>query len=431
MLVQDDLVITHLGPCAFESPLKRRAIQGFCDDRRILAETRLAPGAITASSVAFEEAGPRARLFFDPAQTTAAIVTCGGLSPGLNNVIRSVFLELHHNYGVPRVLGIRNGYQGLNPAEGLPPIELTPDRVEPIHNFGGTMLGSSRGPQDPGIIAQFLIDQKIDILFCVGGDGTQRGAHLIAQELLRRRLPKAVVGIPKTIDNDIAFVATSFGYNTALEKAAEVIEAAHVEAIGAPNGIGLVKLMGRHAGFIAAGAAVASQDANFVLVPEVPFPLDGFLQALDARIRRRGHALIVVAEGAGQHLIDQAATACDASGNVKMLDIGPFLADRIKAHFQQAKLPVNLKYLDPSYLIRSIRANASDCLLCDWMGRYAVHAGMAGKTDVMIGYWSHEMVHVPIGLAIRHERHMELDSDLWLAVMLTTGQPNWPIPPAR
>ncbi len=425
---QDDFDITHLGPCRLPSPLRNRKQVGFCDDSRILYQSRLQAGDETLSGLSFEEAGPRQHIFFDPAQTTAAIVTCGGLSPGLNNVIRSAFLELHHNYQVQRVLGIRNGFQGLNPSAGLLPVELTCEFVEPIHNFGGTILGSSRGPQEAAVVTQFLIDHKIDILFCIGGDGTQRGAHQIAEELQRQGLPKAVVGIPKTIDNDINYVFTSFGYNTALEKAAEVINAAHVEARGAPNGIGLVKLMGRHAGFIAAGAAVASQDANFVLVPEVRFPLDGsggFLDALLQRIKRRGHALVVVAEGAGQDLFSEKDEVRDLSGNLKSLDIGTFLIDHIKAFFQTHGVPINLKYLDPSYLIRSIPANASDRILCDWMARYAVHAGMTGKTDVMIGFWNHDLIHVPIGTAIAEDRKLPLDSDLWGAVLGSTGQPSW------
>lgn len=428
MLTQAELAITQLGECRFRSPLEGRGPVRFCDQARVLFRTKYVHDEADLDPVGFEEAGPRSRLFFDPAQTTAAIVTCGGLSPGLNNVIRSAFLELYHNYGVRRVLGIRNGYEGLNPVEGEPPIELTCEAVEPIHNVGGTMLGSSRGPQDPGVVARFLVERGIDILFCVGGDGTQRGAHAIAEELLRQGLPKAVIGIPKTIDNDIPFVWTSFGYNTALEKAAEVIQAAHVEAKGAPNGIGLVKLMGRHAGFIAAGAAVAAQDANMVLVPEVRFPLegpDGLLSLLERRLETRKHALVVAAEGAGQDLFDASAAECDASGNPRFQDIGLYLVDRIKRHFRQRGTPINLKYMDPSYLIRAIPANASDRLLCDWMARYAVHAGMAGKTDVMIGHWNEELVHVPIAASTTRTRRIDLDGDLWGSVLMSTGQPSW------
>ena len=378
--------------------------------------------------LSFEEAGPREAIFFDPERTTAAVVTCGGLSPGLNNVVRSVYSELAYNYLVPRVLGVRNGYMGLNPESGLRLVELNSAFLEHIHYLGGTVLGSSRGNQDPAVIVDTLERERIDILFCVGGDGTQRGASAIYQEITRRNLRKAVVGIPKTIDNDIEFVFTSFGYNTALEKAEEVLRGAHVEARCAPNGIGLVKLMGRHAGFIAAGAALASQDANFVLVPEVPFRLEGesgFLAALERRILAKGHALVVVAEGAGQELFQGKEARRDASGNLLHEDIGTFLRDSILHHFKSRGIPVNLKYIDPSYYIRSVPANTMDRILSDQMARMAVHAGMAGKTDVLIGSWCNELIHVPICTTVARVRRMDTTSDLWTAVMRSTGQPVW------
>jgi 6-phosphofructokinase 1 len=307
MVEQSDLRVASLGACAYGSPLaEAKRVEFVSEATRVLQRHEVEPDA-GGSDLSFEKAGPRERIFFLPSGTTAALVTCGGLSPGLNNVIRSAFLELTHNYGVRRVLGIREGFRGLNPASGLEPIEITPEFVHDINDLGGTVLASSRGPQDPAVIVDTLEKQRIDILLCIGGDGTQRAAHAIHQEIHRRGLPRAVVGIPKTIDNDIPYVWMTFGYATALEKAAEVLRAAHIEALGAPNCIGLVKVMGRDAGFIAAGAAVASQEANFVLVPEVPFPLegdDGFLAALERRIQQRGHALVVVAEGAGQHLFE-------------------------------------------------------------------------------------------------------------------------------
>jgi 6-phosphofructokinase 1 len=428
MPTQRDLLVPTLGPCRFESPLlaKRRT---FADESiRVRVIRHIGGDAPEADDLSFEEAGPRRQLFFDPAQTTAAFVTCGGLSPGLNNVVRSGFLELTHNYGVRRVLGIRNGYAGLNPDSGLEPTFMTERFVRNIHHIGGTVLGSSRGAQEPAIVVDFLEAKQIDILFCIGGDGTQRGAHAIQEEITRRGLPKAVVGIPKTIDNDVPYVELSFGYLTALEVASEVLRGAHVEAVGARNGIGLVKLMGRAAGFIAAGAALASQEANFVLVPEIPFPLEGeggLLEFLERRILTRGHALIVVAEGAGQHLLSGGDVDKDASGNVRYEDIGVFLRDRIKRHFAERKLELNMKYIDPSYAIRSVPANAWDRILTDRMARAAVHAAMAGKTDALIGYWNQELVHVPISTAVAEKKQMPLESDLWNAVLATTGQPDW------
>jgi 6-phosphofructokinase 1 len=429
MPTQKELMIADLGERAYESPLARTRDSGFVDDRTRVRYAIEFGERELADELSFEKAGARQRIFFDPALTTAALVTCGGLSPGLNNVIRSASHELAANYGVRRVLGIPNGYRGLNPEFGLEPIELTKQRVEDIHYLGGTVLGSSRGGQDPAVMVDYLVERGIDMLFCVGGDGTQRGAHAICEELRKRHLEKVVVGIPKTIDNDIPFVQMSFGYATALEKAAEVIRGAHVEARGAPNGIAVVKLMGRDSGFIAAGAALVSHETDYVLVPEVPFPLEGesgFLATLERRMLEREHAVIVVAEGAGQHLFEGAERRRDESGNVLHEDIGLFLTDRIRDHFAKRDIPINLKYLDPSYLIRSIPANAWDCFLSEQMARSAVHAAMAGKTDLMIGFWHHALIHVPIEVVVaERRRHLDPDGDLWTAVLSATSQPDW------
>ena len=427
MRTAQDFVIKTLGECRFESPLPRGKRLFVTDDRRILLEDELGADEAVHEGLSLQRAGPRRKIFFDPPSTTVAIVTCGGLSPGLNNVIRSVYYDLAHNYKVQRVLGIRDGYRGLNPAEGRPPVVLDAQFVHDIHNLGGTVLGSSRGGQDPAVMVDYLESEGIDVLLCVGGDGTQRGAHGIAAEVEQRGLKKAVVGIPKTIDNDIPFVWMSFGFASAVEAGQQVVKGAHVEALGAPNGVGLVKLMGRNAGFIAAGAAVSSQEANFVLVPEVPFPLEGdggFLAALERRVVDRGHALVIVAEGAGQHLFEETGER-DASGNVRYVDIGVFLRDRIKEHFEEKGLELNLKYIDPSYVVRSCPANAWDRILSDRMARMAVHAGMAGKTDLLIGYHHQSLIHVPIGTAVAHTRQLALNSDLWQAVIGCTGQPHW------
>jgi 6-phosphofructokinase 1 len=429
-----DLIVPTLGPATIPSPLRLSTVQGdgmgdfVPDEARVLHQIETGPGRPPPSDLSMELAGPRERIFFDPQQCKAAIVTCGGLCPGLNNVIRSAFLQLHHRYGVPTVLGIRYGYQGLNPAKGPPPLRLTPEYVERIHNLGGTVLRSSRGPEEAAVIVDYLQSEGINLLFCLGGDGTQRGTHAIALEALRRGARIAVVGVPKTIDNDLSFVSRSFGYGTALEKAREAINCAHTEARDAPNGIGLVKLMGRHAGFIAAGAALASQEANFVLIPEVRFPLEGpggFLDALRKRIAARQHAVIVVAEGAGQHLFDCESGECDASGNRKLLDIGVFLRDKISHYFKAAGIPINIKYIDPSYIIRSVPANSDDSLLCDAMARHAVHAALAGKTDVLIGMEHGQFLHMPICTAVARRKQLSPESELWLRVIESTGQPAW------
>lgn len=432
MLNPIQLLAPSLGPRRFKSPLRLSAVPGdglgdfTPDGARLLYRADFVTGEDIRLDLSFEKAGPREWIYFDPARTVAAIVTCGGLCPGLNNVIRSVFLQLHHNYGVASVLGIRYGYAGLNPARGVPPVRLTPESVESIHKLGGTMLGTSRGPEDPRVMVDFLESQGVNLLFAVGGDGTQRGAHAVAEEAGRRRLDLAVVGIPKTIDNDLPYVWESFGYKTALEKASEVLDCAHAEARGVRNGISLVKLMGRYSGSIAAGATLASQEVNFTLVPEVPFSLtgeNGFLAHLKRRILNRGHAVIVVAEGAGQELVATGEIERDASGNVKLHDIGPWLRQAIADYFAAEGIPTVVRYFDPSYMIRSVPANTDDSLLCDRLGRNAVHAAMAGKTDVLMGMWYNSFIHVPISLATSERKLLRPESEVWRAVLASTGQP--------
>ena len=425
------LSVAKLGAPRHESPLTRRSGAGFvADATRIRWDVELTEGVPSSDAeLSFEKAGPRPRIFFDPAQTTVALLTSGGLSPGLNNVIRSAHQELSENYGVRRVLGIRNGYSGLDPKTGLEPIELTKTFVEDIPYIGGSVLGTWRGALDPALAADFLDQHEIDVLLCVGGDGTQRGAHAIAQELGRRGRDKSVVGVPKTIDNDIPFVQMSFGYATALERAAEIVRGAHVEARGVARGVAVVKLMGRDAGFIAAAASVVSHEADYVLVPEVPFPLDGeggFLEDLERRVARRDHAVVVVAEGAGQHLVETGEVRRDASGNVLHEDVGPFLCDHIRKHFAGRDTPVTIKYLDPGYVIRSVAANAWDCFLCDQMARDAVHCAMSGRTDVMIGLRHQLLIHVPLAAAATAPpKRLDPSGELWMAVLAATGQPNW------
>ena len=404
-----------LGKARFAS----KATHTISDDVRI--PERIEVGS--EPGLQFELAGPRAKLFFDPKQTRAGIVTCGGLCPGLNNVIRSLFLELHYGYCVAEVLGFRNGYGGLDPAQGAEPVTITPEFVESIHRKGGSILGTSRGPVDIGKAVDNLIARNVNILFTVGGDGTQRGANDLYQEARRRGHALSVVGVPKTIDNDVGFVSRTFGYLTAVEEAVGVLDCAHTEACSVPGGIGLVKLMGRHAGFLTSGAVVASQDVNFALIPEVPFHLETFLAELKKRMLMKSHAVIAVAEGAGQDLLKADASERDASGNVKLKDIGPFLCDQIKSYFKRAGIPVVIRYFDPSYQIRSRPANSEDALLCDLFARHAVHAAMAGKTGVVIGFLHERFIHVPIELLARHSKRLDPASGWWRSVLAATGQP--------
>ncbi|MEW5724512.1 MAG: ATP-dependent 6-phosphofructokinase [Thermodesulfobacteriota bacterium] len=376
--------------------------------------------------LSFEAAGPRRKIYFDPVKVKAAVLTAGGLCPGLNDVIRSITLTLHFLYGVRNIFGVRHGYQGLIPRFGHSLVELSPEVVSDIHEFGGSVLSSSRGLYSVEEIVDSLERLNISMLFTIGGDGTLRGAHLVAEEIKKRGLKIALVGVPKTIDNDINLVSRSFGFETAVDTAAKVIRSAHTEALGAPNGLGVVKLMGRESGFISATAALAQGEANFVLIPESDFDLDGqggLLEALEERLGKRGHAVIVVAEGAGQKFFDDRPEAYDPSGNRRLGDIGVYLCDRIKEHFKKKDLEINLKYMDPSYLIRSQPANASDRVYCGFLGQKAVHAAMAGKTDLLIGQWNNTYVHVPIPAAVASRKKVKLGGVLWRSVIEATGQP--------
>lgn len=421
--------ITHLGPCIYSSPIHQ--IGGveapFKEDHldRVLYDSSLRGLEAPDRAMSFEEAGPREQLFFDPAKTTVGIVTCGGLCPGLNDIIRGIVNQCHRQYGVSRTLGFRYGYEGLVQRYGHTPLNLRPDSVAQIHTFGGTILGSSRGQQPVSEMVDTLEDMGIDILFVIGGDGTLRGASALVAEIAKRGLRKVVVGIPKTIDNDIMFLDKSFGFETAFAEAVNAVKCAYTEACGAVNGVGLLKLMGRDSGFIACFAALAGSNVDYVLIPEVPFTLEGtggLLESLRYRLAKRGQAVIVVAEGAGQNLL-QTDGSTDASGNMRYGDIGFFLKDQINAFFKSRCMEVNLKYIDPSYIVRSVPANAQDNVYCSRLAHAAVHAAMAGKTDMLVGRWHGAFVHLPLAMVTRGRRKVDPNGELWHAVLESTGQP--------
>ncbi|MDD2219108.1 MAG: ATP-dependent 6-phosphofructokinase [Desulfoplanes sp.] len=377
--------------------------------------------------IPFEEAGPRDKVYFDPPKTKCALVTCGGLCPGLNDVIRAIVMEAHHHYNVASTIGIRYGLQGFIPSYGHDIMELTPKNVTAIHEFGGTILSSSRGPQAPEEIVDALERMNINILFMIGGDGTMKAARNIHQCIKKRNLKISIIGIPKTIDNDIHFVPKSFGFDSAVAKATEAIRCAHVEAQGAPYGIGIVKLMGRESGFIAAEATLALKDVNFVLIPEEPFELqgeNGFLQALERRLITRKHAVVVIAEGAGQNLCNGSKKK-DASGNPVLGDICDIMRTEIKNYFQAKDIPITLKYIDPSYIIRSIPANAHDRVYCGFLGQHAVHAGMAGKTNMVVTRLQDRYVYIPLDLVTQKRRRLNTQSMYWRSVLESTGQPQF------
>lgn len=427
---QQDLVITNLGNREIPSPLGLRHFTP--DNSRVLHDIvfyEKGDDTTGPPPVGFEKSGSREHIYFDPAKTKAAVVTCGGLCPGLNNVLRHLYYTLNAAYGVPEIWGIRHGFKGLVSKEpSLAPILLTSDLVESVHHQGGTMLGTSRGPQEPSEMVDRLVAMGVNIFFVIGGDGSQRGAHAIAQEALRRGIDLSVIGIPKTIDNDIRFCFRTFGFMSAVAEAERVIDRAHVEAKSVERGVGLVKLMGREAGFIAAASTIASGEVNFTLVPEQEIELEGeqgFLARLGRRLDARGHAIIVIAEGAGQSMLTNDENATDKSGNKKLGDIGQFLKERIVSHFNEVDQPIGMKYFDPSYYIRSVHAGAFDSLLTERYARHAAHAAMAGKTDMLVGNWNGRVVHVPLTATTGHRRHLSIDSEMWSAVLATTQQETW------
>lgn len=431
-----ELTVRSLGACRVTSPLlpllgERPTTQHYIDEAdKVLFDDTVA--MISSRKVAlddlpsFEAAGPRRKLYFDPSKTRVGIVTCGGLCPGLNNVIRGLVTELTTHYGVTRIFGFRNGYQGFIARYGYDVLDLTAERVATIGEDGGTILGTSRGQQDPEEIVDCLSRMNISILFVIGGDGTLRGAREIARVAGERGEKIAVVGIPKTIDNDIPFIDQSFGFQTAFAKASESIQAAHAEATSSPGGVGVVRLMGRHSGFIACYASLAKSEADVVLIPEIPFALDGdggLLSYLRRRVQEHGHVVLVVAEGAGQEMAGIGDSGTDASGNRRLHDVGQVLCRRITEDFETAGLELNLKYIDPSYVIRSVPANPYDSVYCIRLAHAAVHAAMAGRTEMVVGRWRRRFIHIPIPLAISHRNQVDPSGDLWMSVLEATGQP--------
>jgi 6-phosphofructokinase 1 len=421
--------IATLGPCQVNSPVRNRAFVGLNERCALTSDVAsLMPFATAGGPVpSFEKAGPHARIFHDQAWSRAAILTAGGLCPGLNHVIKGLVEILATEYNVRTIYGIRYGYRGLVAQHGCSPILLDPDSVDAIHERGGTILGSSRGNQQVSEMVETLTRMNINLLFCIGGDGTLRGARAIAEECLRRKLAISVVGVPKTIDNDLNFIGNSFGFATAVAETSAIIQSAHMEAKGAYNGIGLVKLMGRDSGFIAASAALANPIVNFCLIPESPFTLEGPGGLFPALARRfavgKDHVVLVVAEGAGQELIAAEAERRDASGNVLKKDIGELLRQAIPAYFATRQTEVSMKYFDPSYSIRSVPAKGTDAIHCYLLARNAVHAAMAGRTNCVVGN-QHGATYslVPIELATMERQKVDLDGDLWKAVLDATGQ---------
>ncbi|KAK2952091.1 pyrophosphate:fructose 6-phosphate phosphotransferase [Blattamonas nauphoetae] len=412
-----DFQIPTLGECTFPTPPTRSEI--ISENERILYQSRFSDPSKLNPSLAFEVAGLRDHMFFDPHDINVGIVTCGGLCPGLNDVIRAITYS-SLGYGVKKVYGFKFGYRGLS-RQGRSYILLDTKNVNTIHYIGGSFLGSSRGPVPPEEMIETLKLLKISVLFTIGGDGTQRGAKFLQDKITEMGEKISVIGIPKTIDNDILYVDKTFGFDTAVEKAREAIICAHVEAKSAPHGLSIVKLMGRDSGFISAKATLASGDVNICLIPEEPFTLEALFKAVESRLLRQNHCVIVVAEGAGAELMAKIQPPVkDASGNLKGGDIGVFLKEQIQAHFKKLDMECTTRYIDPSYTIRACQPNASDAAFCEELGNKAVNSALSGKTGCIVGFWNQQFTLVPFSLITRGRKMVQLDEHMWCTVKAMT-----------
>ncbi|MBI9099048.1 MAG: ATP-dependent 6-phosphofructokinase [Spirochaetaceae bacterium] len=430
-----DFSISSLGKCTIQSPMpysssdESGGARFVGDDEYVLSSNTMniqEMNTLLKNEILLEKAGPREKIYFNPNHIHAGIVTCGGLCPGLNDVIRAVVRTLWYRYGVKRISGIRMGYKGFLPEYNLPLKELNPTIVDHIHNMGGSILGSSRGGSDTVRIVDAMERMNLNILFTIGGDGTQRGALALTEEIKKRKLNISVIGIPKTIDNDLSYIHKSFGFDTAVERAVEAVQTAHTEAKSAIDGVGLVKVMGRESGFIAAHTSLAISDVNFTLIPEVKFKLEGengLLKKLDERLDARHHAVIVVAEGAGQDLLEESGET-DESGNKRLSDIGIYLKNKINEHFKEIGRESTLRYIDPGYMLRASAAAPVDSLYCARLGANAVHSAMTGRTAMLISEWNNAFVHVPIAMAVSKKNSVDPEGSLWRDVIESTRQPS-------
>lgn len=370
-------------------------------------------------------AGPREKIYFKPEDVKAAIVTCGGLCPGLNDVIRQIVITLEI-YGVKKITGIPFGYRGFSD-KGVAEMPLSRTVVQNIHLSGGSLLGVSRGGPSVSEIVDNMEEREINMLFVLGGNGTHAGANAIHDECRRRKLKVTVVGVPKTIDNDILLMDKTFGFDTAVEEAQRAINSAYIEAHSAYRGIGIVKLMGRSSGYIAMHASLSSGQIDICLIPEVPFNLHGphgVLKHLKYLLDNKGSAVLCVAEGAGQNLVES-TNAKDASGNIILGDIGVHIQQETRKYFKEIGAPADVKYIDPTYMIRACRANASDAILCAVLGQNAVHGAFAGYSGITVGICNTHYVYFPIPEVIAQPRLVDPNSRMWHRCLTSTGQPDF------
>ena len=362
----------------------------------------------------FVRAGPRKEIAWDPIHTKVAIVTCGGLCPGLNTVIRELYITLHHKYGVKFVYGVKNGYKGFY-SDNL--VRLDDDIIRDIHHKGGSILGTSRGGTDVKKIVDSIAHRGISHLYAIGGNGTQKGLFEINKEIKKRGLCVSVVGIPKTIDNDLCIIDKSFGFDTSVQEAQRAIQAAKVEIEAFNNAVGIVKVMGRNSGFIAMYSSLASKDVDCCLIPEIPFDIEydhGVLHYIKECLHKKDKILIVVSEGAGQHYINDPV-------NKNLNDFGIWLCEVVRSNVPN----VCIKYIDPTYTIRAITPNASDSIYCTILAQSAVHGAFCGYTNFIVGPVNGKHAYIPLQMAIHETNTVSEDDRMWFRLISANGQPSF------
>jgi 6-phosphofructokinase 1 len=416
-----------INPC-FGDPVNRDVLQGGFIGEKAFIKSNSFFIKHDEKEVGFQIGGPRLHIAFNPSEVNVAIVTCGGLCPGLNVVIRELVMSLWYNYGVRKIFGIKYGYEGFQESNEW--IELSPSVVREIHYQGGTILGTSRGGFNGEKITETLQNKNINMVFAIGGDGTHRGINDLYKIFQKKKLKIAIAGIPKTIDNDIPLIDRSFGFESAVEQAVKVISSANTEAKSMKRGIGLVKLFGRECGFIALQASLASRDVNICLIPESSFYLygkKGLLKFIFDRLELKNHCLIVVAEGAGLSIKEKPLNntgALDKSGNIVLPDVGTVLKNEILQYAKENSIEISMKYIDPTYIIRSCSSNSFDTNYCSKLAQNAVHSVFSGFTNFTSGFIDNKPVIIPVDyLLTLGKRAIDIESDMdYLSLLASTGQ---------
>lgn len=421
----------------YRSPESRRLATADVDILRLFEQAGSPPPS-------FPEAGPRKELCFDPHRVKAAVVTTGGLAPGLNSVVHSIVDRHFNTYELNETLGgavygIYDGFRGLRDCASNS-TTLNPKVTLDWLRQGGSNLGSIRFRDPQGEkhlvdeIAKSITQMAIDILYVIGGDGSQLIAHKVAQAV-----PSiSVLGVPKTMDNDVLWVRESFGFDTTVEQATHAINALHFEAQSTRR-VGLLQFFGAESGFVAANAALASGQVDLVLIPEAFNNLSDeqlqhywkmLLGHLDDRVKRQAHmphAIVVVAEGVETALVQQKSRKLGRKGDFLELlkqDIAGKVRDR---RGRCLEIFVN----EPRHYIRSGAANAHDQIFCERLGALAVDNGLAGYTNCMVSHWLTEYVLVPLELVVQGQKSIQTSGMFWRQVETSTGQPPSPCGPCK